>query len=166
MCLQRNYSTEYFCWGNVQSFSFQQTVINFHYVCRGNVQWLVWRSIIKILHHWGGNVCRGTGLLVYSKILLQRKYVKYILTAHWNISHFCGGNMWCGPVEYFKKLHHQQGIALLVCLNTFAKQMSEAHSDRSLKKNGIFAEAMCPGGVIKNYITVSHSCGGWPGGVS
>jgi len=28
-------------------------------------------------------------------------------------------------------------------LNTFAKEMSEAHSDKSLKKIVIFAEAMC-----------------------
>ena len=44
----------------------------------------------------------------------------------------------CSPAEYHKNLHHWwriiwREIVLLVCLNTFAEEMSEAHSDK-LKK--------------------------------
>ena len=69
------------------------------------------------------------------------------------LSFFCGGNVqclaWWGAVwqSTIKNLHPWwriiwREIVLLMCLNTFAEEMSKAHSDK-LRKLSFFAEAMC-----------------------
>jgi len=77
--------------------------------------------------------------------------VKPILTDHKKTVIFVVAM--CGVVQWsiIKYLHHQQrnfcrGMALLVYLNTFAGEMSEAHSDRLLK-NCDFCGGAQSGGV-------------------
>ena len=107
-------------------------------------QGVVWRSTIKkftsLVENYLERGC-ATGVLEYFCRGNQWSSFWQIIK---RICHFCGGNVWClaqqGAVwqSTIKNLHCWwriiwREIMLLVYSNTFAEEISEAHSDKLLK---------------------------------